>query len=200
MSRESPVFYYDFNSPYAWLAAERIDSILPGPALWQPISYAFVIRHTGVTSWSLKPGREAGMKEIEERAARRGLSPLRWPPGWPVETYSLPALRAAVFAAQRDQIEAFTLAAFRQQFEVGRGLSDFNTVLRAASSCRLDQDDLLRGIEQQAIKAELKRATEEAIERGVTGVPTVCVGEELFWGDDRLEQAAAAIRRCHTAS
>lgn len=188
-----PVFYYDLNSPYAWLAAERIESALPEPPLWQPIAYVFVIRHAGVTPWSVSPQRHVGMREIERRAAERGLPPLRWPPGWPVETYSLPALRAAVFAARTGKAPAFSLAAFRQQFTAGRGLNEIDTVLRAAVDCDLDPEDLAQAIEEDSIKEDLKRATEKAIDRGVSGVPTVRVGEKLFWGDDRLEQAASAM-------
>ncbi len=71
MPDERPVFYYDLNSPYSWLAAERIHSVLPEPPVWRPISYGHVVRHTGVTPWSMKPGREADMAEIERRAADR---------------------------------------------------------------------------------------------------------------------------------
>jgi 2-hydroxychromene-2-carboxylate isomerase len=195
---DRPVFYYDLSSPYAWLAAERINSVLPVPPMWQPISYGFVIRHTGVTPWSMKPGRERGMAEIERRAAERGLPPPRWPEGWPAETYSLPALRAAVFAGEVGKVVAFSLAAFRQQFNAGRGLNEIDNVLIAAAACELHPRAVLEAIERQTIKDRLREATEDAIGRGVTGVPTVRVGDELFWGDDRLEDAAAALDRAHT--
>src|SRR3954451_15662278 len=83
------VFYYDLNSPYAWLAAERINSLLPEPPVWQAISYSHVIQHTGVAPWSIKPGREQRMEEIEGRAAERGLPEIRWTEGWPIETVPL---------------------------------------------------------------------------------------------------------------
>ncbi len=190
--REPPVFYYDLSSPYAWLAAERVNAVLPEAPLWQPISYAFVIRHTGVTPWSLRPGLEKGMAEIERRAGLRGLPEVRWPTGWPVETYSLPALRAAVFAVEVGRGVAFSLAAFRQQFNAGRGLNDIDNVLLAAAACELHPDAVLRAIERRAVKDRLREATDDAIARGVTGVPTVRIGDRLFWGDDRLEEAAEA--------
>jgi 2-hydroxychromene-2-carboxylate isomerase len=189
---ERPVFYYDLSSPYSWLAAERINSMFPAPPVWQPISFGFVIRAIGKTPWSMSEGREDGIAEIERRAAERGLPELRWPEGWPVETYSLPALRAAVFAAEVGKVVAFSLAAFRQQFNAGRGLNDIDNVLLAAAACELHPNALLKALERRSISDRLKVATEEAIERGVTGVPTVAVNGELFWGDDRLEEAAAA--------
>jgi 2-hydroxychromene-2-carboxylate isomerase len=187
------VFYYDLNSPYAWLAAERINSLLPGPPVWQPISFGFILRHSGRTPWSMGPGRDDGVAEVERRAADRGLPELRWPEAWPVGTYSLTPLRAAVYAAEIGKVVAFSLAAFRQQFNAGRGLNEIDNVLLAAAACELHPNAVLKAIERPAIKDRLRKTTEEAIELGVTGVPTVRVGDELFWGDDRLEEAAAAL-------
>ena len=191
---ERPVFYYDLNSPYAWLAAERIHQVLPEPPVWQPIAFAFILRHDNRTPWSLGPERASGQAEVERRAAERGLPEVRWPDGWPVETYSLPAMRAATFAAEIGRAGAFSLAAYRQQFNAGRGLNDVDHVLLAGAACELHPKALLAALERDSIKTRLREATEDAIERGVPGVPTVRVGDELFWGDDRLEDAASAAR------
>ena len=189
---DRPVFYYDFNSPYAYLAAERVNQVLPRPPIWQPVALAFLLRHHDRTPWSMKPGREQGMAEIERRAAERGLPPVRWPPGWPVESYSLAPLRAAIFAGQSGRIVAFSLAAFRQCFAGGRSLADVDNVVLAAAAAELHPRAVLKALETRSVKDRLREATEEAIERGVVGVPTVAVGDQLFWGDDRLEEAAQA--------
>ena len=191
MPDERPVFYYDLNSPYAWLAAERIHEVLPEPPMWKPIAFAFILRHAGRTPWSLGPEKEAGMAEIERRAEERGLPALRWPEGWPRETYSVPAMRAATFAAEIGKAAAFSLAAFRQQFNAGRGLNDVDNIALAGAACEIHPNALLPALERDAVKERLKAETEDAITRGVPGVPTVRVGDELFWGDDRLEEAAA---------
>lgn len=193
MSHDRPVFYYDLNSPYAWLAAERVNEVLPVVPEWQPIAFAFLLRHQGRTPWSLRPEKEAGMRIVEARAAERGLQEVRWPAGWPAESYSLPALRAATYAKEIGRGVAFSLAAFRQQFNGGRALSDFDNVLIAGAACELHPNALTQAVERQAIKARLTAATAEAIAREVPGVPTVRVGDRLFWGDDALEEAAAAI-------
>jgi 2-hydroxychromene-2-carboxylate isomerase len=190
---DQPTFYYDFNSPYAWLAAERINHVLPVVPEWQPISYSHVVQHTGVAPWSVKEGREERMREIQERATERGLPQIRWIDGWPLETVPMPALRTGIFAQQAGRAVAFSLAAFRQMFAAGRSMADVDNVLIAAAACELHPRAVLKGIETQSVKDGLKRATNEAIERGVTGVPTVAVGDQLFWGDDRLEDAAAAL-------
>jgi 2-hydroxychromene-2-carboxylate isomerase len=193
MSDERATFYYDLNSPYAWLAAERIHEVLPAPPVWKPIAFAFILRDAGRTPWSMGPGKDAGVAEIERRAAERGLPKLRWPEGWPRETYSIPAMRAATYAAEIGKAVAFSLAAFRQQFNAGRGLNELDNVALAAAACEIHPKALLASIERDAIKERLRKETEEAIELGVPGVPTVRIGDELFWGDDRLEEAAAAI-------
>lgn len=187
---ERPVFYYDLNSPFSWLAAERVNQVLPEPPVWTPIAYGFVIAHTGVMPWSFGERKAEGQREVERRARDRGLLEVRWPEGWPQETHSLAALRAATFAAEIGKAAAFSLAAFRQQFNAGRPLSDVDTVLLAAAAAEIHPNALLPAIERQAVKDRLEEATNDAIARGVTGVPTVRVGDALFWGDDRLEEAA----------
>ena len=72
------VFYYDFNSPYSYLAAERVNQTLPAPPEWRPISFGHVLKAAGKTPWSLGPEREPGMREIERRAAERGLPEIVW--------------------------------------------------------------------------------------------------------------------------
>jgi 2-hydroxychromene-2-carboxylate isomerase len=186
-----PVFYYDLGSPYAYLAAERIHGVLPEVPLWQPILLGGIWKVTGGRSWATTERRGEGMAEVERRAGEYGLQPVRWPEGWPNNT--LKAMRAAVFAQQTGRTVAFSLAAFRQAFAGGRDLSDVDNVLIAAAACELHPNAVLKGIESQSVKDRLRAATQEAIDRGVTGVPTVAVGDRLFWGDDRLEEAAEAI-------
>jgi 2-hydroxychromene-2-carboxylate isomerase len=189
---ERPIFYYDLGSPYAYLSAERVNHVLPEVPVWQPVLLGGIFKATGRSSWGQGPDREDGMAEIERRAAAQGLPEIRWPEPWPGNM--LYAMRAAVFAQQTGRTVAFSLAAFRQQFAGGRDLSDTDNVLLAAAACELHPRAVLKGIEMQSVKDALRAATDEAIAHGVIGVPTIKVGDELFWGDDRLEEAAQAIR------
>jgi 2-hydroxychromene-2-carboxylate isomerase len=186
-----PIFYYDLGSPYAYLAAERIHRVLPVVPVWQPILLGGIWKETGGRSWATTDQRDAGMAEVERWAERYGLMPIRWPPGWPNNT--LTAMRAATFAQQTGRVVAFSLAAFRQAFAGGKDLSDIDNVLVAAASCELHPNAVLNAIAMRSTKDRLRDATREAFERGVRGVPTVAIGDELFWGDDRLEEAAAAL-------
>jgi len=190
---ERPVFYYDLGSPYAYIVAERVNQVLPVVPIWQPILLGGVWSHAGGGSWSQTDRRAEGMAEVERRAREHGLQPIRWPEPWPTST--LTAMRAATYCRQIGRGVAFSLAAFRQAFAGARDLSVADNVFIAAAACELHPNAVLKGIESKGTKERLRRATAEAAERGVQGVPTVAVGSELFWGDDRLEEAAAALTR-----
>ena len=186
-----PVFYYDLASPYAYLAAERVTAVLPVTPVWQPILLGGIWQQSGGGSWAMTDARAEGMAEIERRAEHYGLLPVRWPDPWPAN--SLYAMRAATFAQQIGRAVAFSLAAFRQAFAAGRDLSDIDNVVIAAAACELHPKALLKAIETQSVKDRLRDATAEAYALGVRGVPSVAVGDQVFFGDDRLEEAAAAL-------
>jgi 2-hydroxychromene-2-carboxylate isomerase len=191
--RERPVFYYDLGSPYSYLAAERIHSLFEPPPVWRPILLGALFKLRQRDSWANGPGRADGMREVERRAAAYGLPPVKWPDPWPGNT--LFAMRAATFAAQIGKAVSFAQAAFRQAFAAGRDLTDPDNVLIAAAACELHPNALVKAVETQGVKDALRAATGEAAAQGVFGVPSVVVGEEVFWGDDRLEEAAAAAAR-----
>jgi 2-hydroxychromene-2-carboxylate isomerase len=190
---ERPVFYYDLGSPYSYLAAERIHSVFEQPPVWRPILLGALFKIHGRDSWANGPEREAGMREVERRAAAYGLPEVRWPDPWPGNT--LFAMRAATFATQIGKAVSFAQAAFRQAFCAGKDLTDPDNVLIAAAACELHPNALAKAVETQVVKDGLRATTDDAARRGVIGVPTVVVGEGAYWGDDRLEEAAAATTR-----
>ena len=189
---EQPVFYYDLGSPYSYLAAERLQGLLPVVPVWQPILLGGIWQQSGGRSWGVTDARENGQREVELRAERYGLMPVRWPAHWPNNT--LQAMRVATFAQTIGRAVAFSLAAFRQAFAGGKDLSDVDNILIAAAACELHPNAILKALETQSVKDNLREATAEAYRRGVRGVPTVAVESRLFYGDDRLEDAASALR------
>jgi 2-hydroxychromene-2-carboxylate isomerase len=199
--REDPeerdvVFYFDLGSVYAYLAAERISRLFNEAELtqpeWQPILLGGLFKRFGRSSWMLGPEREAGMLECERRAESYGLLPLRWPD--PVPGNTLYAMRVATYAKSIGRSVSFALAAFRQAFAGGRDLTDPDNVAIAAAACEMHPNAIAKAAVSEGVKRRLIEATERAGELGVRGVPTVRVGTELFWGDDRLEEAVAAAR------
>ena len=143
-------------------------------------------------SWGETERRGEGMVEVERRAAEYGLQEVRWPDPWPGNT--LYAMRAATFAKRSGRTVAVALAAFRQAFAAGRDLTEPDNVLLAAAACELHPRAVEKAVATRPVKDELIEATGRAGDLGVRGVPTVVVGDEAFWGDDRLEEAAAAAR------
>ena len=188
-----PVFYYDVSSPYAYLAACRVDDLLTVTPEWRPIAFGVIVRNLGKVPWSFKEERQANFEEIAGRAAERGLPEVRYPEGWPVETYSLKPLRAALLASDERQLRAVSRELFKAMFVEGQHLADAEAVLDAAERAGMDRARVREGIELEETKERLRDQTDDALAQGVTGVPTVAIDGELFWGDDRLEEAAAAL-------
>jgi 2-hydroxychromene-2-carboxylate isomerase len=185
-------FYLDYAVPEAYLAAERILSLMPAPCEWVPV-LAHELAGGGWGAWRCAEEREIELSQLERTAAARRLQPVRWPAELPFD--SALAVRAATFAKGAGKTVAFSLAAFRQAYAAGRDLSVPENVLIAGAACEIHPRALLQGAETRSVAARLAEATEVARERGVRTVPAVWVGGEVFHGDDALERAAEAIGR-----
>jgi 2-hydroxychromene-2-carboxylate isomerase len=196
MASISPTFYFGAMSPYSWFSAERIDRLIP-TAGWQAVFLGGIFKSNGRVSWGLDERRAGGMADCEARAAHHGLGPIRWPEPWP--TNDLVVARGMLAARARGLLKPFALEAMRLAFLEGADLAQAETVLEAARRTGIDADELQAALADSDVKDALRAATDEALARGVFGVPTVIVGEELFWGDDRLAQAAAAEAGAATA-
>jgi 2-hydroxychromene-2-carboxylate isomerase len=187
-------FYFDLGSPYAYLTAERISGVFTDAELeqpeWQPVLLGGLFQRFGRESWANGPGREDGIAEVERRARELSLAPLVWPDPWPGNM--LFAMRVATFAKQTGRTVSFALAAFRQAFAAGRDLSEHDNVLIAAAACELHPNAVSKAAGTEGVKNALREATDRAAEAGVIGVPSLRVGDEVFWGDDRLEEAVEA--------
>ena len=158
----------------------------------RPVLVGAIFGYRGHGSWALTDERAAGEAEIERRAERYGLPPIVWPEGWPVN--SLQAMRAATWATQQGAGATFARAAYRREFAEGRGLGE-DLLAEAAEEAGLDPGALLTATADDAVKLELRRATEAAWAVGVQGVPTLEAGRRLYFGDDRLEEAASGPGR-----
>jgi len=183
------VLYYDLGSPYAYLAVERAAAVLGAAPRLQPVLAGAIFVHRGRGSWGHTDARAANQAEIEARAARYGLPPFTWPPGWPPNTLS--AMRAAVWGG-----EPFARAAFRAAFAHGADLGDVAVLQRIAQAVGLDGDALPDAVADPQVKAALRAATDAAIALGVSGVPTVALDDgRLVFGDDRLSDLARSTPR-----
>ena len=184
-------FYFDLSSPEAYLAAERILHVLPGPAEWQPVLATRLPRAeaNGALVGPEHEDGEAFRAAIGERAHALGLQPLRWPDPFPFD--STLAMRVATYAKSIGRAVPFAQAAFRQAFAGGRSLEQSDHVLIAAAACEMHPAAVLRGSELRSVEGELSAATARAARAGIIDVPAVRIGVRVFHGERGLEDAAA---------
>ncbi|HEY5922129.1 MAG TPA: 2-hydroxychromene-2-carboxylate isomerase [Kofleriaceae bacterium] len=180
-------FLFDYASPYSYLANEALDRVLPGVRVtYQPVYLrGFETFAKGVPfspaklMWTVKDLRRAA----EELGVKLGM-----PPTFPVN--GLYGLRAALAARRAGLLERFHTPMFRAVWRDGRESSTKDGLLAILADLGLSE--LGSAVDDPAIKDELKTATEAAAKRGAFGVPTFFVGDELFWGHDRMHQVAKA--------
>ena len=184
-------FYYDLFSPEAYLAAERVMTVLPA-AEWIPVSAPGLPRSDSLDAFLCQTDREAFRDRIERLAIRRGLQEIRWPDPFPGD--SAYAMRVATYARRIGRAVAFSLAAFRQAFAAGRDLGDPDSVLIAAAACEMHPRAVIKAAGLDSVARALDEATALAAQRGVRDVPAVWLpGGEVFHGDDALDGAVRAL-------
>jgi 2-hydroxychromene-2-carboxylate isomerase len=183
-------FYFGAMSPYSWFAAERIGALIPA-AEWRPVFAGGLFKANGRTSWGLTDRRATGIADCDARAEAHGLGPIRWPDPWP--TNDLLVARAMAHADAGGLLKPYAVAAMRLSFKEGRDLGDVASVLEAGRRAGVDPAELEAALGSPEVKRRLRATTDEAVDVGVFGVPTVRVGDTLFWGDDRLPEAAAKV-------
>lgn len=184
-------FYFDFASPYGYLAAARIDGIAArhGRAVsWRPILLGAVFKITGMQSTVSQPLRGEYLRQDAPRFARLFGLPLILPDSMPISGV-VPA-RAYWWLEGRDGAKARLLARalMDAHWGEGRDVSDVGVVAEVAAGLGLDRGELEAGLKDDAVKLRLRREVESAVERGVFGSPFFIVDDQRFWGADRLDQ------------
>ena len=187
-------FYFDFASPYGYLASHRIDALAEAhgrTVAWKPFMVGAAFKVTGTGPVVNTPIKGAYARRDLARATRRLGVPLRFPDGFPRAT--LAPARAYYWLAESDATLAkdFARAAYHAYFGEGRDISRPDLTAELAAALGAEADALLDAIQQPAIKQRLKAVTDAAIERGVFGSPFVFVDDEPFWGHDRLDEVEA---------
>ncbi len=187
----TPELYFDLGSPYAYLAMERAESVLGRSVILVPVLVGAIFGWRGHGSWALTAERQAGMAEIERRAREYDLPSMDWPPEWPANALS--AMRCATWAARQRRVAELAHIVGRRQWTQAANIADLDVLAACAAEAGLDATVMLDDIQAPELKEQLRATTERAFRDGVRGVPTVRVGERLFFGDDRLEEAGAAM-------
>lgn len=184
-------FWFDFTSPYSYLASEKIDAIAARygrKVTWHPLLLGVAMQKTGSPLLLKVPLKgEYSLHDFSRSARFFGL-PFTFPAKFPVATQS--AARAYYWLHDRDcaQARAFAHAVFRAIFVEGRDGADPGVVLDLAAALGVARDPLAQALASQELKDRLRAETEKGIAKGVFGAPFIFVDNEPFWGADRLPQ------------
>ncbi len=182
-------FYFDYASPWAFLANEVLDKYLPGAEVrYKPI----YLRGTETFAKGL-PYTAAKMRymmqDFHRCAEREGVSG-HVPKVFPIN--GLYALRGALWAQENGGFDTYHQTVFREVWQHDGNISDKNVVIALAVKAGLDKATFTEGFASDAIKEQLKTRTADAVALGLFGVPTFFVNGEMFWGYDRLPFVARA--------
>ena len=191
-------FYFDFGSPAAYLAYTQLPALCAetgASVVWKPMLLGGVFQATGNHSPVTIPAKGKYMFKDFARFARRYGVVLNTNPFFPINTLTL--MRAAVGLQMRgDSRFGDYVAAMFQAISVdSQNMNDPATVGTVLQAAGFDAAAMLALASEQAVKDQLKAATQEAVERGIFGAPTFFVGDSMFWGQDRLDFVREALLR-----
>jgi 2-hydroxychromene-2-carboxylate isomerase len=177
-------FFFDLACPSSYLAAERVERTF-GQVTWTPVSGA------ALSAPASGEELERLRRHAEDRAARLRL-PLSWPDQFPAPVPA--AMRAAGYAAEQGRGAPFVLAAVRLAFCGGFDLDDPEILAEAAAAGGIGLDECLRAAGESGRDGDAEVAARRLVSAGVPYLPALRVGGRLFWGEERLGEAAAAAR------
>lgn len=191
-------FFYDFASTYSYIAAMRIAPLAESAGVtlrWRPFLLGPIFKAQGwdTSPFNLYPAKGRYMvRDCERQCADLGLA-FRLPEPFPAS--SLLASRVALVALEEGWGEDFSRAVYRAEFAEGRNIGDPGVIAGIVQTLGRDSAAALARAQSGEIKAKLRAETEEAQRLGIFGAPSFVAAGELFWGNDRLEQALDFVKR-----
>ena len=185
--------YVDPISPFVWLATKQVPRIEAAGVQVEmvPVLFAAMLNKHGLVGPAEVPAKRVlTFRDVMRQASAQGLE-FVGPPGHPFNP--LPMLRMATAIGGRAERISFVTAVMAATWELGHDAQDFGVLARVARDCGLDGEALVAAAGAPEIKAELARATEQAINDGIFGVPSFVYDGELFWGADRIDSLLRRI-------
>lgn len=190
MASKNPVeFWFDFSSPYAYLASAQIAEIADEygrSVMWRPFLLGAVFKETGARPNVDNPFKKEYMGRDVARFARLYEMDFIWPEPFPVSTLVPARIFYWVERYQPEKVVDFVGSVFDSFFSRGRNIAEASVVLDAAADVGLDRAVLEEALEEPVVKERLKAVNDEAIKRKIFGAPITVVDGEMFWGADRL--------------
>lgn len=187
-------FFFDLSSPYSYLAATQIERLAQrhqATVKWRPMVLHAVFKATGNAMPAQVAAKALWMMSDLPRWAKQYGEPFRMNSRFPMNT--IRAMRLILVAEREGKAAAVGLALFRALWNEDRDPVADDTLAEAARAGGLDPVRALAAVEEPAIKEQLRANTDAAVARGVFGAPAFLVGDQLFWGNDRLHHVEAAL-------
>ena len=187
-------FYFDYGSPTSYLAHMQLPGITErtGAHIRRvPILLGGVLKAAGNASPMDVPAKRAWMIKDLAACARHYGVPFQFNPHFPVNTLSL--MRGAVYAQREGFLPLYSDAIFRAMWVDARDMSDASVVTDVLNAADICASRLFAGIQALEIKEALIDQTQAAVDRGLFGAPVLFVGEDMFFGQDRMHLAEAAL-------
>lgn len=185
-------FWYDFASTYSHVAAQRIDALANAaklPVRWRPFLLGPIFAGQGwsTSPFNLFPSKGKYMwRDMERWSAALGMKLVR--PS-PFPSNSLLAARVALAGEEAGWIGDFTKRVFAAQFRDGANIADIEVLRSILAAMELNPTQVLEAARSDAVKSRLRSQTDLATSLGLFGAPSFVVEGEVFWGNDRLEEA-----------
>lgn len=198
MATKQVDFYFDVGSPAAYLAWTQLPRLVRAAGArveYKPFLLGGVFHATGNRSPTEVAAKgKYMMDDLQRFAARYGVE-FNHNPHFPINTLAL--MRGAIGLQMREpgRMRAYLDTVFRAIWVEGRNMGDPATVALVLQGAGFDAQQLQALSAEPEVKEQLKKVTQEAVERGVFGAPTFFVGQQLYWGQDRLDFVQEAIRQ-----
>lgn len=190
-------FFFDFSSPYSYLAATQIEALAAragAEVAWRPFVLSAVFKAAqNVMPASSPPKAKWMFRDLERWAAHYGV-PFQFASRFPFNGIRPERLVLVAERADPRKAAALARAAFDAAWAHDLDVLDDGVLRELATAAGLDPDAAMGALEDADIKARLRENTDEAIRRGAFGAPSMFVGDELHWGNDRLPFVEAALR------
>ena len=187
-------FFFDVGSPASYLAWTQLPALAAkheAQLVYRPMLLGAVFQATGNSSPATVPAKGAYSRQDFQRFAKRYGVTLNHNPYFPINTLML--MRGATAYLGTADFERYLHAVFTAMWVDEQNMGQPEVVAAALQKAGLDPAQVLQRVQDPAVKEQLKTTTGEAIERGVFGAPTIFVGEQMFFGQDRLDFVAEAL-------
>ena len=189
-------FYYDFGSPATYLAWTQLPALCAetgAQVAWKPMLLGGVFQATGNHSPVTIPAKGKYVFTDFARFAKRYGVPLKMNPHFPINTLMLMRVAAGLQMRADPRLPDYMAAVYRAIWVDAQNMNDPATVGAVLAKAGFDPAALLALSSEPTVKEELKTRTQEAIDRGIFGAPTLFVGDQMFWGQDRLDFVRQAL-------